>query len=244
MTVYNQQVVNLAFKYINDLTLAWASNTTLSVSSGQCRDSQNVYDIVISSAITINSAVNGANGLDTGSLAASTWYAVHAIGDSTNYNDGATILSLSATAPYLPAGYDVQRRIGWVRTDGSSHFLVFYQDGKGDRRDYFWDAVITVLNASGSDTYDDVDCSGAMPSTSKIAKINWTFNPATQTNVFTVRPTGSSSTTGPTGQAAVISVNSKGFAEFVTNSSQSLDYITTHANDDLTLGVMGFVDAV
>lgn len=79
---------------------------------------------------TINAAAAGVvNGLDGGSLAASTWYYVWAI------SNGATtggLLSLSSTAPTLPAGYTYQKRLGAVRTD-----VVGGQSG-----------VVTISNAS------------------------------------------------------------------------------------------------
>lgn len=244
MTTYNQQITTLPFKYIDGLNVATASDSTLTVSAGRCRDSQNVYDIVVDEAITINAEVNGVNGLDTGALAASTWYAVHAIGDSSNFNDGAVLLSASVTAPYLPSGYDVFKHVGWARTDGSVDFIILHQKGNSNERKYFYDALVAVLSAQGSATYDAVDCAAAMPPTSTIAMINYTFLPATQTNVFTLRPTGSASTTGFTGQTATVSVNAKGYVETITDDEQSLDYITSSASDDLTLNVMGFIDYV
>ncbi|WP_225519994.1 phage tail protein [Escherichia coli] len=69
-------------------------------------------------ALQLNLSAAGVNGLDTGALAASTWYAVHII-----YNGVTTaaIGSLSATAPILPAGYTYAARVGWVRTDSSAN---------------------------------------------------------------------------------------------------------------------------
>ncbi len=59
----------------------------------------NTYKARQSSTITIDSGVTGANGLDTGSLAASTWYYFYLI-----YNGStvAGLLSASATSPTMP----------------------------------------------------------------------------------------------------------------------------------------------
>lgn len=72
-------------------------------------------------SVVINGAVNGANGLDTGALAASTWYATFIISQGAA---GATagLLSLSRTAPTLPGGYTYLAFVGWVITDGAGHF--------------------------------------------------------------------------------------------------------------------------
>lgn len=79
-----------------------------------------------SASVTINAASTGANGLDVGSLAASTWYYVWLIDNGTA---PAGILSLSSTAPTLPSGYTFLCRCGAVRTDGSSIFLRTKQVG-------------------------------------------------------------------------------------------------------------------
>ena len=70
-------------------------------------------------AATINTATLGAGGLDTGALAATTWYSVWRIGKS----DGTRswLISLHATAPTMPVGYTLKARIGWVRTDGTGN---------------------------------------------------------------------------------------------------------------------------
>lgn len=79
---------------------------------------------------TLNTASVGAGGLDTGALAASTWYAVFLIvaDDGTQ----STLCSLSATAPTLPSGYTYFVRVGWIRTDGTANKypLSFIQSGR------------------------------------------------------------------------------------------------------------------
>jgi len=77
-------------------------------------------------SVVINAATTGANGLDTGSLAASTWYYVWLIDNGANT---AGLLSLSATAPSFPSGYVYACRWGAVRTSASSVFLRTLQKG-------------------------------------------------------------------------------------------------------------------
>lgn len=80
--------------------------------------------------LTINAATTGANALDAGSLAASTWYNVWIISNGLTV---AGLLSLSATAPTMPAGYVYKVRVGAVRTGGSSTFLRTIQRGAKTR---------------------------------------------------------------------------------------------------------------
>lgn len=79
---------------------------------------------------TITTTNAGAGGLDTGALAASSWYSIWRIGKA----DGtrAWLFSLSATAPTMPAGYTFKARIGWFRTDGTANKypLSFIQNGR------------------------------------------------------------------------------------------------------------------
>lgn len=77
-------------------------------------------------SVTIDMAATGANGLDTGSIASSTWYHVFLISNGTTV---AGLASTSATAPTLPSGYTAVR-IGAMRTDASSHFYRSIQKGK------------------------------------------------------------------------------------------------------------------
>lgn len=65
-------------------------------------------------SLTLSTATTGANGLDTGIIANSTWYSVWVIYDPTTPTV-AGLLSTSATAPTLPAGYTYKARVGWVR---------------------------------------------------------------------------------------------------------------------------------
>ena len=120
----NTPIVNAGLKYANGLQLAWASDETITIAAGAARDSSNTNDIVLDASVTVSNIVSGANGLDTGSVAANTMYAVYLIGDSTGYESTAGLLSTDASSPNLPGGYDMYRRIGWVLTDATSDNLL------------------------------------------------------------------------------------------------------------------------
>lgn len=82
---------------------------------------------------TINVLNTGANGLDTGTLAANTWYAVWVIYNGTT---AAGLISTSSTAPTMPAGYTHRARVGWIRTDGSANRLPLGFTQRGRRVQY------------------------------------------------------------------------------------------------------------
>lgn len=87
------------------------------------------YSTALAVNVTISSAASGANGLDTGAIAAATWYYAHTIYNPTTQT-AAGLLSASATAPTLPTGFTQWARRGTVRTDGSKNFLRVLQDGR------------------------------------------------------------------------------------------------------------------
>lgn len=101
-------------------------NTQIDVAAGLANSDTN--DLLISLAAgTINCATVGANGLDAGALAASTWY--HAFAIAKADGTAARLASLSPTAPTLPSGYTKKRRLGAFKTNASSQIIAFRQTG-------------------------------------------------------------------------------------------------------------------
>lgn len=176
-------VVNARQYYINGLQLAYLTATTMTVTAGRCSNSTNVNDISVglplnvaatqtgelpvdagTGTVTINTATNGAAGLDTGAMANNTFYAVYAIGDSYGNNQGSACISANLTSPLLPAGYDMSFRIGYIKSSGAAAILPFRQDGTGLDRWMWYDAAIaTGVTAGASATYASVDCSASLP---------------------------------------------------------------------------------
>lgn len=192
-------VVNAAEKYINGLNLAWASATTLTVAAGRARNSGNENDIILDSAVTIDGAANGLNGLDIGSLGNNTFYAVYAIDDSFKNNAAGAIISADLSSPLMPFGYDMMRRIGYVKTDGSAEFLEFRQEGAGVDRWMWYDAAIaTDITAGASATFAAVDLSDGIPSLATGGMVNLlsVFDPTAGDDTLELRPGDSSATDG------------------------------------------------
>ena len=72
--------------------------------------------------ITVATGTSGVGGLDTGSLAASTWYYLYAIYNGTTVSSLMSLQSpFSVTAPTLPSGYTYWAYAGPVRTDSSKN---------------------------------------------------------------------------------------------------------------------------
>ena len=86
----NYPMVNLGDLYVQGGRMAYVTGAThtFTVTAGQFRDQSNTNDIILA-ATTPSLLVSGLNGIDTGSVAASTVYYVYAVGSSVyGANDG------------------------------------------------------------------------------------------------------------------------------------------------------------
>lgn len=269
--IQNETIYALPRLYISGLQLSAATPTAatvICVAPGAARDSTNSIDMVVGlqnyfgidnpaalyngyqPGLFINSAVNGANGLDTGTIAASTQYAVYLIGDSRNYNNTAAVLSLTSnTAPLLPSGYDSYRLIGFWATNSSSKFV--YSDNKpqnmGGALTYSNSPAVSVLSGGNATSFTamDLTTNSAIPTTTLqnvIVTMLVTFTPAAVGDTVQFRPTGSTATGG----LATITGTTAGIAQSqyinviagVGSSKPEIDYKVTSASDAVSVSVV------
>ena len=109
--------------------------------------------------LTMDAGTTGVNGLDTGSLAANTWYYLFIIFDRAN-GMSASFASTS-TAPTLPSGYTYSALIGAVYTNASAHFQAFTQLGK--RVWIVAQAALTNTAPTGNNTYQALSLASIVP---------------------------------------------------------------------------------
>lgn len=114
--VQTETSIQSAFKNLAITTTGTNANITVTADEVVLENTGFTYFTARTVSLVINSAASGANGLDTGSLAADTWYSVWVIYNS-NTSTTAGLISLSTTAPTMPAGYTFKARIGWIRTE-------------------------------------------------------------------------------------------------------------------------------
>lgn len=117
------------FKNLRASAAGTGANVTVTADEIAVENASNVYQTLRSVSLTIAGTSTGANGLDTGALASSTWYSLWVIWNGTTT---AGLMSLSATSPTMPSGYTYKARVGWVRTDGTANKypLSFKQMGR------------------------------------------------------------------------------------------------------------------
>jgi hypothetical protein len=118
--------------YLGGLTLSTAgSSATFGVSAGVAVNSNQTDFMKLTAALSKTTsawAVGNAGSLDTGAIANNTWYHGHLIKNPTNGVVDA-LVSLSVTAPALPSGYTLFRRIGSMKTNASGQWQAFIQLG-------------------------------------------------------------------------------------------------------------------
>jgi hypothetical protein len=103
----------------------------IDVASGEAQAESHDEVMTLSSPITKRldaswAVGNNQGGLNTGAEAANTWYEVHLI-KRTDTGVVDVMFTTTANRTTLPTNYDKQRRIGWIRNDGSSNILAFTQ---------------------------------------------------------------------------------------------------------------------
>lgn len=118
-----------AFRNLQVYSNGFNSLVLISADELVVENSSNLYKTLRSVSPTVDISTVGANGLDTGIIATSTWYSVWVIYNGTTT---AGLISASPTTPTLPAGYTYKTRVGWIRTDtgGTPHPLSFKQVGR------------------------------------------------------------------------------------------------------------------
>jgi len=129
--------------HIAGLVLSTAGGSSnFAVSPGTATDSLVIDSMTLAASITKTTgawAVGSGNGaLDTGSIAATTWYHVFLI-KRPDLGVVDVLFSTSPTAPTLPTNYTLFRRIGSMATDASSHWYKFSQLGD----EFIWDTAFT-----------------------------------------------------------------------------------------------------
>lgn len=211
-------------------------------------DEITIQDVVVATLnVTADIAISGANGLDTGTETANTWYAIWLIYNPTTAIV-ASLLSGNFTTPVLPSGYTKKRRVGAIRNDASSNFLRILQLGEFaqyQNADGEW-----VVNNAGPTTTFSAAGAGAFvpPSARRVLGFFLFFGSNVATFGIFTRPTGSGVTSGKRQIDIRYNAVWGGTESWLeTNSAQSFDWRHEQApsvGSSTYIGVKGYVDPV
>ena len=234
--------------YFNGLGIsndATTPNTKLDVAAGSCLDSTGTFQLSLSTAVVINAASNGLNGLDTGSLAASTVYAVYLVSDPVTQQATGAMISTSLTGPLMPFGYSAWSLIGYVVTDASVHFLKgYWKSADGALRLFLFDAPqATAVTAGAATSYTGVSLAKWVPAFNNVyAIINTAFTPGAASRVLDLQ---AGNATGDqiivTGQvtSVVVTTQSNVLSQLVAGVP-TINYKVSNAGDAVAINVAGF----
>jgi hypothetical protein len=139
---------------------------TLSVGPGTADDSTNTTTITIPAGQTraVDVTTSGVGGLDTGTIAANTMYALYVLKNQAG-SVGA-IISLNFTSFSWPNAKF--RRVGAVLTNANSQVVAFDQTGPNALRQTSYNAspnVLKVLNGASAASWTDFDLYPPKPNT-------------------------------------------------------------------------------
>jgi hypothetical protein len=122
-----------------------ANNTAATITAAYLTAVNSAGATVVLSGVnaTVATGTVGAGGLDTGSLAASTWYYLYAIYNGTTVSSLMSLQSpFSGTAPTLPSGYTYWAYAGPLLTDAGPYLYRTMQRG----------SRVTYVNTAGTNT--------------------------------------------------------------------------------------------
>lgn len=107
---------------------------------------------------TVNTGASGAGGVDTGSIAAGSWYYQWIIAQPDGTYAG--LISLSDTAPTMPSGYTYKALVGPFRTLSPTPNIISFQ--QYDNR-YFWGTHPRILASGAATTETAVSVATGIP---------------------------------------------------------------------------------
>jgi hypothetical protein len=244
--------------YVNLAITAEGLDATVDISADEMivKTAAGLAQLLTNVSLSGDLSTSGANGLDAGTVAADTWYAVHVIYNPTT-NTTAALLSLSSSAPTLPSGYTHYLRVGWVLTDSTNAYpLSMIQ--RNSRAQWAVDsgsnltAYPTIASGvSGSTsipTYVAASVLTAVPETATQVRLMAAITATDANTLIIISPNNSTGAFGSTSNPPYMS-----FSNTVNGGTSNIpfDMVLESSNiywacnkEDVTLRVHGWEDAI
>lgn len=198
-----------SFSNLEVSTTGTNATVTVTAASVCVKNAAGQQRVLNALALAINSATVGANGLDAGVLATSTWYSVWVIYNPTTLVS-AGLLSLSSTAPLMPAGFTHRARVAWIRTDATANKypLTYSQDGNRGRWKptpgtnlTAWPTLSSGAQGSPPSAWAAVGVSSAVPQTASAIAVIATSTAQNGNNIAVASTAAHSAAAGVTNTA-------------------------------------------
>jgi hypothetical protein len=237
--------------YLDGLRMTRKPTTEIEIGPGRCRSGDDRFDIEVTVPLPASLNHLGPGGRDEGELVPNTWYSVWVIDKSNHGRDAPNLLlSTDATTPHLPAGFDLKRRLGWIRSDPAKQIRRFNQRGSGRTREIWYDEPLAALNALTDGTalsFTGVSlASHVPPSAERVHLLAGFLAPGSGagTDSLDLRPAGAIAADGPFHFVAGVPLTAKKTfpVEMPCSAAQVVEYKVTDAHDRADLWVLGFDD--
>lgn len=250
----HSNMISLPREYIHGAELVFNGVTLLDVGSSPLvlnavRSDDDTIDMKFQGVLQIDFTGLGAGGLDVGAIAASTWYGIFVIGDSSGINAPNVIATVGTGSPALPAGFDKQRRVGWVRTNAITQIRDFASYGKGPERTYQWLDINTqcqVLAGGNATAYAVVSMITNMPPLSERCGLIVGFESDLVFHTIQLRPNGSTVVDPVTkftnGFVSALALDRE--LEMTTGINQDIQYRVTAAGNTANIWVARWYDSI
>lgn len=195
-------------------------------------DSSFNCEVLRSISLSFNGANSGANGLDTGSMAAGNWYYIYVIYNGTTV---ASLISLSSISPTLPSGYTKKALVGCARVQPATS--AFVATIKSNYYTYYGtstvDTHISVLSGGTATTITAISLATSVPPECQL--VNIVASHAGVSGSGTVYRSSSGSYLG----AAIGEVSLFSNAVFI-NGTQTI-YYNVGGGGSISIKVIGYI---
>lgn len=258
--------------FVTGFELAVTGNFTFTVQPGAARALTSDFVIEYPSfipnlpaVITADVSTVGLNGCFPHSIASlgladHTMFGVYIIANSAGTTGGslnsniAPAVVVATGNNFLPAGYDVFRRIGYVLIDDANGHLIFMeQSGRGNDRQYHLNAgplAVSAGNATIATSLDLTAGDGVVPpGAGQNVILGLVINGNAANAYLRVYPTGNTVGNGTAGlitPVATQTLAAEGELNVGVNNigNASIDYLVNNAGTTATIVVNGFVDSL
>lgn len=210
-------------------------------------DSTGTYQLISSVSLSADITDSGLNGLDTGTVAADSLYAVYIVADPVTALPMGAMFSLSATQPLMPFGYSAFALVGYVRTDATSDILLgYWTGGDSSQRIFMYDAPIATAVTAGAATTDTaVTLATFVPAVANTpVYIKFAMTPAAASRTLTLKTFGAvGDMYQATSQVTAVVLRDTALVLAALNSgAPSIEYLwSAGGGDAVAINVAGYV---
>lgn len=266
-----------AVPFVSGLRMTNTGNTTFTVSPGACRALCNpniiqfpAFSASTSGNITVDVSTVGVNGCYPNSIASlglshNTVYGVYLCANSSGTLPSPTTPSVSSVNPvvivatgnnFLPAGYDLFRRIGVVQIAHSTSFLIpMTQSGHNNERVYTLQDPFVALSAGAATAQTIIDLTAndapIIPSQNTEVILNVEITPNAANGYVCVEPGLLTAATVAPMQifGSVAGEKNSSYARTTATPNAStgnanIQYFVDNSSSASTINVVGFVDSL